>query len=282
MRVFIRFVSLMVLLAMVGGHDSASAAANTTITVTIGPSGSPYCTISGTSNPLEISQGGGARACGPLTILPKTTPGTAKVQVWDGNSDILKLYNTKITTSSDVSNVQIVVEREHDPGPYTSANPLVNVYYKTTADGAFISGGTGNSASLIGFIDHYSSSGASTGYVQMGTNPKYCNDPCTSIVLAQSWLWPRPPELQYIRKLKILFVFTLKQTSYLDLGTGLQIKNTGQAEPPNGCDTPEGCASPLACDTCPRPLDCTPKSQVSGWCKLVPHWFTCPLCVFAD
>ncbi len=211
---------VVLLLAAIGIHNGAYAQ-NITVDF-IDDSGAPACTQKSGPSPLNISG-----PCGPISLSAN-----AKVDMIDGGSDFLRLFNTVITAASAVNNFHIIFKRQYVQGPNTSAGPpVVDVNYKTTANGSFSPARNGNSMTAAGFVTNVPTDPETT----MGSVSYTVSGGVGTFNKFADKVWPRlqEGELGGNRMLRVDLSFRLANASdTLNLGTGVKLYNAAPGEPP--------------------------------------------------
>ena len=213
---------LTVLLAVIGIHQWAYAQ-NITVDF-INDAGSAACAQKSGPSPLNISG-----PCGPITLSATST-----VSMIDGGSDYIRLYNAIITANSPVNNFRIIFKRQHVQGPNTTAGPpVVDVSYKTTANGSFSPATNGNSMTTTGYVANVPTDPQQT----MGSVSHTVSSGVGNFNKFSDKLWPRASqaELSGDRILKVDVSFKLQTaTNTLNLTTGVKLYNAAPGDPGNG------------------------------------------------
>lgn len=188
--------------------------------------GSGTCSLSGAS-PLNFPN---PYTCGNITITPKGT-GSARVEAIDGNADVLRFLNATITANDVIQDFHIVASREFVPGPSTSGG---NVYYRTTANGAFSTTNANNVITVRSTVTDVAT--ITTEEMFLGQGSDSDGDGSTiALAPAQNTQWITPPSLTGNRILKMDFWFSLgaaAQKINLDSIT-IQNKSTSGGEGPS-------------------------------------------------
>ena len=250
-------------LSYAGDYDIAVSINGTTVTA-------PNCGADITKC-VEI-----AGPYGSITVTPITTGAGrlafARVEVPEAPynealADTVRLVNTRITNTgtTTLTNIPIVFEHRHTPGPATRQ------YYKYNAYGTF-GPAANNKIRVKGWFKWPSATGT---WSPIQEKPYTVT--CTAGVCLTNFNINNYPPAFYPpnpsnvdRTLKIEFWLDLQPGSYVDLGTGVKMYHSASPDDlGNGSDCPE----------------CTKKSDLSVFCSTTystAKMFGCPSCVTED
>ena len=190
-------------------------------------------------------------ACGPFTFTAINPSYKAKVYVpsipADANgADVLRLWNTRVTTSTAGATLNMTFRHTHSPGPYEGSS----LYYKRSAEGNFSP--TAGSNITAHYYVGYPVATPQT-FTEIGSGPLQYTVSCDQSGCATIFTltplgtqWTQSPYNQD-RVLKVELAITLAAVgSYVDFSPGVKLASSSQPDLPPGM-----CPACPVCRKCP-------------------------------